>query len=281
MRIALHSPSQFSRLLNYLSRAPLSRFLMRLLFRRHYGNTVQEIFGIRFESPFGLACGYDENGEFYDTLADFGSGFVEIGPITIREKDGKGVEEAVSRLRENKAKTRLIAKITKNESTLTDNAAQDFARSMALLYDFVDMFVIDCQSGGVTEDIESLSEVIDRMLETRRYYDVKRPVFVNITKGTARSEVDDIIAYTMRSGLDGVVVKDTAWVEYIYRKTSGNLVIIASGEGVGTAEMAYRLLCEGASLVEFDQAFLRRGPVIFREANQLLHTLRKDTKHDD
>lgn len=278
MLFALHSLPQFSRYLSYLSRAPLSRFLTRLLFRRHYANTVQDIFGIRFDSPFGLACGYDENGEYYDTLADFGAGFVEIGPITIKEKDGKGVEEAVGRLRERKARTRLLAKITKNESTLTDDAAQDFARSMALLYDFVDMFVIDSQSGGVTEDIESLSEVIDRMLETRRYYDVKRPIFVNITQGTARSEVDDIIAYTMRSGLDGVIVKDTAWVEYIHKKTSGNLVIIASGEGVGTAEMAYRLLCEGASLIEFDQAFLREGPAILKEANQLLHTMRNRNK---
>ncbi len=276
-----HTLDQLKQRLERISRSPLLRVLLRWYYKRIYANTGQDIFGIHFDSPFGIASGYDENGCLYDTFSDFGSGFVVIGPITIREQDGQGVEEAVARLRLKKPSTRLIAQITNNEQTLENDAYKDFSRSMALLYDFVDMFVIDSRSAGVTQDIDYLSEIIDKLLETRRYFDVKRPIFINISQGVSRSEVDAILAYAMRVGLDGVVVRDCPMVEYIYKKTSGNLIVIASGPGIGTPEMAYRMLCDGATLVEFDQVFQRRGPIILKEANQLLHTLRKDTKHYD
>lgn len=270
-----HNMRHAKRNLEWLSHSKLLRFLMRLCYKRKYANTEQTIFGISFDSPFGLACGYDENGNLYDTLSDLGASFVEIGPITIKEIDGQGVEEAVALLREKKPRTRLLARITKNEKTIDENAHVDFCRSMALLYDFVDAFVIDSRSGGVTQDIEDLSEIIEKLLETRRYFDVKRPIFINISQGISRSEIDGIVSYAMRMGLDGIVVRDCPLVEYIHQKTSGNLIIIAAGDGVSTPEMAYRLLCEGATLVEFDQAFLREGPSIFKEANQLLHFMRE------
>lgn len=272
---ASHNMSHAKRNLEWLSHSKFLRFFMRLCYKRKYANTAQTIFNIRFDSPFGLACGYDEDGNLYDTLSDLGAAFVEIGPITLREQDGKGVEEAVALLRKKKPRTRLLARITKNELTIEQNAYQDFSRSMALLYDFVDAFVIDSLSGGVTQDVEELSEIIEKLLETRRYFDVKRPIFINISQGVSRSEIDEILSYSMRMGLDGIVVRDCPLVEYIYQKTSGNLIIIAAGDGVGTPEMAYRLLCDGATLVEFDQAFLQEGPSIFKQANQLLHFLRK------
>ena len=270
-----HNMAHAKRNLEWLSHSGPLRVLMRLFYKRRYANTAQNIFNIRFDSPFGLACGYDENGNLYDTLSDLGASFVEIGPITIREQDGKGVEEAVKLLRMKKPRTRLLARITKNEFTIDQESHKDFCRSMALLYDFVDAFVIDSLSGGVTQDVEDLSEVIEKLLETRRYFDVKRPIFINISQGLSRSEVDAILAYAMRMGLDGIVVHDCPLVEYIAKKTSGNLVIIAAGKGIGTPEMAYRMLCDGATLVEFDEAFLREGPSVFKKANQLLHFLRK------
>lgn len=270
-----HNLTQAKRILEWISHSRLLRFFMRLRYKRRYANTAQTIFDICFDSPFGLACGYDENGNLYDTLSDLGASFVEIGPITLREKDGQGVEEAVALLRKKKPRTRLLARITKNEFTIEQNAYQDFSRSMALLYDFVDAFVIDSLSGGVTQDVEDLSEIIEKLLETRRYFDVKRPIFINISQGVSRSEIDGILSYAMRMGLDGIVVRDCPLVEYIYKKTSGNLIIIAAGDGIGTPEMAYRMLCDGATLVEFDDAFLREGPTIFKKANQLLHFLRK------
>lgn len=265
-----------TRLLSILNRIPLLQAIYRLKYKRSYNNSARDVFDIHFDSPFGIASGYDENCEFYQTLSNFGAGFVEIGPIGLKEKDGKGVEEAVARLRLEKPSIKLVAHLT-NRNTLGDNIDEtaNLARSMALLYDFVDLFVIDSMASGVTEDINHLSEIIDKMLETRRYFDVKRPILVNITQGTCRSDVDAIVAYTMHSGLDGVVVKDCSLVEYIHKKTSGNLIIVASGDGIGTPEMAYRMLCEGASLVEFDEALLREGPILFKKANQLLHTLRK------
>ncbi len=42
----------------------------------------QEIFGLRFSNPVGLAAGFDKNAEAWRGLLGFGFGFVEIGTVT-------------------------------------------------------------------------------------------------------------------------------------------------------------------------------------------------------
>ena len=51
----------------------------------------QEVFGLVFDNPVGLAAGLDKNGEYIDALATLGFGFVEIGTITPRPQPGNPV----------------------------------------------------------------------------------------------------------------------------------------------------------------------------------------------
>src|SRR5512134_3149019 len=49
---------------------------------------ARELMGIRFPNPVGLAAGLDKNGEYIDTLAQLGFGFLEIGTVTPRPQPG-------------------------------------------------------------------------------------------------------------------------------------------------------------------------------------------------
>jgi len=44
--------------------------------------------GLEFPNKVGLAAGFDKNGEYIDTLASLGFGFIEIGTVTPLPQSG-------------------------------------------------------------------------------------------------------------------------------------------------------------------------------------------------
>ena len=42
----------------------------------------QEILGLKFQNPVGMAAGYDKNAEVFESLFKIGFGFVECGTVT-------------------------------------------------------------------------------------------------------------------------------------------------------------------------------------------------------
>ena len=47
-----------------------------------------ELFGVKANNPFGLAAGFDKNGELIDSALEYGFGYVEVGSVTY--EGGKG-----------------------------------------------------------------------------------------------------------------------------------------------------------------------------------------------
>src|SRR5262245_25540325 len=47
-----------------------------------------KLFGLTFDNPVGLAAGLDKNGDYIDSLAALGFGFLEIGTITPLPQQG-------------------------------------------------------------------------------------------------------------------------------------------------------------------------------------------------
>ena len=48
----------------------------------------QEIFGLKFPNPIGLAAGFDKNGTTPKAMQALGFGFVEVGSITAKPSEG-------------------------------------------------------------------------------------------------------------------------------------------------------------------------------------------------
>merc|ERR1719433_474780 len=53
-----------------------------------YTRLSQEIWGLRFDNPVGLAAGFDKHAESIDGLLEMGFGFVEIGSVTPEPQEG-------------------------------------------------------------------------------------------------------------------------------------------------------------------------------------------------
>jgi dihydroorotate dehydrogenase len=65
-------------------------------------NLEQQVAGLRFPSPVGLAAGFDKDAEVPDAMLGLGFGFVEVGTITPRPQAGNP-KPRLFRLKEDRA----------------------------------------------------------------------------------------------------------------------------------------------------------------------------------
>jgi dihydroorotate dehydrogenase len=320
--------------LAFLRHVPFARSIIRAVYKRESPDTAKEVFGIKFPNPVGLAGGLDKNGEFYNDMANFGFGFVEIGSLTPQPQDGnpkprcfrvpqdkaiinrfginnKGVRNAVEHLKKVRPEVIVAANISKNTTSINEDAAKDYESAFALLYDFVDMFVVNVSCPNVVgltslQDISFLSEIVDKLLDLRMYYDEYRPILLKVSPDLAKEQLDDIIDYCLRSGIDGLVAgnttrsrdgltipqekiekignggmsgapvhkKNLALVKYIHDKTEGKLPIIGVG-GIMSGEDAKAMIDAGASLVEIYSGFIYEGPALIKRIIKYLETHKK------
>ena len=303
---------------------PFSRSIIRAIYHRDSPSLEREVFGIHFPNPVGLAGGLDKNGELYNDLANFGFGFVEIGSLTPKPQDGnpkprcwrvpedralinrfginnKGVKNAVEHLKKVRPEVIVAANISKNTSSINEDAAKDYETAFGLLYDFVDMFVVNVSCPNVVgltslQDITFLSDIVDRLLDLRMLYDTYKPILLKVSPDLAHEQLDDIVDYCLRSGIDGIVAgnttrsreglnsisqeqieaignggmsgapvhhKNVELVRYINEKSGGKLPIIGVG-GIMSPEDAKEMLDAGASLIEIYSGFIYEGPSLIK-----------------
>ena len=310
--------------LKALRYVPFAGSFIRGIYKRETPSLEKEVFGIHFPNPVGLAGGLDKNGEFYNDMANFGFGFVEIGSLTPQPQDGnpkprcfrvpgdraiinrfginnKGVKNAVEHLKKVRPEVIVAANISKNTTSVNEDAAKDYESSFALLYDFVDMFVVNISCPNVVgltalQDMNFLSDIIDRLLSLRMYYDEYRPILLKVSPDLSHEQLDEIIDYSLRSGIDGIVAGNTTrsrdgltsispekieaignggmsgapvhkknleLVKYVHTRSEGKLPIIGVG-GIMSPEDAQEMIDAGASLVELYSGFIYEGPGLIK-----------------
>ena len=129
------------------------------------------------------------------------------------------------------------------------------------------------------------------------YHDEYRPVLLKVSPDLSHEQLDEIIDYCLRSGIDGIVAGNTTrsrdglhsisqekieeigngglsgapvhkknleLVRYVHTKSNGMLPIIGVG-GIMTPEQAKDMMDAGASLVEIYSGFIYEGPALIKK----------------
>lgn len=323
-------------MLKRLGRVPLFCSIVRGAFNVNAPELEREVFGIKFKNPVGVAAGLDKNGECFNGLSDFGFSFVEIGSVTPKPQLGnpkprvfrlvkdnalinrmginnKGVRAVVNSLMEHKHRTIVAGSLSKNSETSNESAPKDFENAFAIMYDFVDFFVLNISCPNVKDleklqDIDALTKIVDRLMSLRLFYDDYKPILLKVSPDIEKEQLDQILNLVLTTGLDGIVATNTTkdrpqslksdpediaemgkgglsgeplfersldLVKYINEKTGGLVPIIASG-GIMTPKNAKDMLDAGASLVEVYTGFIYEGPGFCR---RILKYLKKCSQH--
>ncbi|WP_104194782.1 quinone-dependent dihydroorotate dehydrogenase [Cryobacterium sp. M25] len=224
--------------------------------------------GLRFQSPFGVAAGFDKDGEAVLGLGQLGFGHVEVGTITAVPQPGNPKPRlfrlipdraVVNRMGFNNAGARaarvrlahvrsaagrpvLGINIGKSRVTAVEDATADYLVSAALLAPLADYLVVNVSSPN-TPGLRGLQE-LDRLAPLLRAVKIEAgatPLLVKIAPDLADAEVTRISELVVELGLDGIIATNTT-TSRAGLKTDAATVEAAGAGGLSGAPLQARSL---------------------------------------
>ena len=192
--------------------------------------------GLTFDSPFGVAAGFDKDVIGVAGLRALGFGHVEVGTLTAIPQDGnprprlfrlvpdravinrmgfnnRGAAAAAERLRAvRRRKTRPVVGVNIGKSRVVDvaDATADYVTSTRLLAPLADYLVVNVSSPN-TPGLRGLQavETLRPLLEAVRDAAGATPLLVKIAPDLADDEIEAVARLAVDAGLAGIVATNT------------------------------------------------------------------------
>lgn len=195
-----------------------------------------EALGLVFDSPFGVAAGFDKDVTGAAGLGALGFGHVEVGTVTAIPQDGnprprlfrlvpdravvnrmgfnnRGAAAAAARLRKLRRRRNrpvLGVNIGKSRVVEVEQATDDYVRSATLLAPLADYLVVNVSSPN-TPGLRGLQavETLRPLLEAVRDASGTTPLLVKIAPDLPDDEIDAIAQLAVDAGLSGIIATNT------------------------------------------------------------------------
>lgn len=192
--------------------------------------------GLTFDSPFGIAAGFDKNAEGIDGLGALGFGHVEVGTLTpvgqpgnekprlFRVLDDRGVVNrmgfnnegswaAQGRIAQASTRRRrpiIGANIGKNRDTDVENAVADYVVGAERLAPVADYLAVNVSSPN-TPGLRGLQELesLEPLLKAVQAHSGDTPVLVKIAPDMDDEQINAIVDLVVEIGLDGIIATNT------------------------------------------------------------------------
>ena len=216
----------------------------------------QNLFGLNFPNPLGLAAGFDKDGVAAPIWSSLGFGFAELGTVTYHPQPGNPRprlfrlpldKAALNRMGFNNSGAAVMAKLLaesqqnlisipiginlgKSQVTPLEEAAIDYLNSFRLLKDCGDYFVVNVSSPNTPglrslQDRGMLSSILDLLQKENT---AQKPLFVKIAPDLEWEAIADIISLSQAYHLAGIIATNTT----IRRDRLKTLVIEQTGKSV-------------------------------------------------
>ena len=201
----------------------------------------QNICGIDFINPIGLAAGFDKNGIAANIWRDFGFGFSELGTVTKFPQPGNkkprlfrlakeqaalnrlgfnnngsiSLEDNLIKQKIKKTKDRknicLGINFGKSKITPLDKSTEDYLASLKKLIPYCDYATINVSSPNT----EGLRKLQDPSLLKELLYEIKLlnecpPLFVKIAPDLNFKEIDEICKLINEMRIEGLIATNTS-----------------------------------------------------------------------
>ncbi len=226
--------------------APLRGLLSLLYARTPDPRLAQDVFGMRFSTPLGLAAGLDKNGVAIDAFAALGFSHVEIGTLTAHAQPGnpkprlfrlkadhavinrmgfnnQGAESVGARLASRKVGPaprgcHLGINLGKSKVTPLERALDDYSASVRALAPAADYVVVNVSSPNTPglRDLQSESALRPLLEGVRAVLDetcppspARKPLLLKIAPDLADAGIDAAVDVALGAGCDGLITTNT------------------------------------------------------------------------
>ena len=189
--------------------------------------------GITFDSPIGIAAGFDKKAEFYNSLGALGAGFVEIGSITKNDQPGNkkkrifrlpednaiinrmglnnlGVEETRRHLANTPKHVKVGISVAPGHGLTSEEMVEEMVEDIKEIHSFGDYIALN-QSCPNQKGVTTLQEipVAKNLLQKIHNLHIKEPVFCKFGNDITAEQLIELINET--DGLmDGIILTNTA-----------------------------------------------------------------------
>ncbi|USG66691.1 quinone-dependent dihydroorotate dehydrogenase [Brevibacillus ruminantium] len=229
-------------LLKMVEKSPAAKSLLKMMYQVRDQRLENQIWGLKFPNPVGLAAGFDKNAEVYHALAALGFGFVEVGTITPQGQPGNP-QPRLFRLMEHQAIINRMGfnnlgaylasqnlidyayadvpigiNLGKNKITPNEEAAQDYSKCLDMLYPYGHYFVINVSSPNTpnlrdlqeTESLRALIRAIrEKAAELQGRGVAAKPILLKVAPDMADEQMRDVVQAAVEEGLSGIIATNT------------------------------------------------------------------------
>ncbi|GHD40430.1 quinone-dependent dihydroorotate dehydrogenase [Mycetocola manganoxydans] len=237
-------------------------------FTRPSADIRVDTLGLNFDTPFGLAAGFDKDGEGVVGLGALGFGHVEVGTLTTHSQPGNpkprlfrlipdravinrmgfnngGAASAARRLARVRGipnRPVLGVNIGKSRVVGVDNAISDYLTSTKLLAPVADYLVVNVSSPNTPglRGLQELDKLAPLLTEVKQAAG-RTPLLVKIAPDLSDDEVRRIAELAVEVGLDGIIATNTT-IARSGLSTPAAVVEAAGAGGLSGAPLADRSL---------------------------------------
>ncbi len=218
-----------------LGKIPILREMLDFWFNYQHPMLVQDIKGVRFNNPVGLAAGFDKDARLMNILPHVGFGHEEIGSVTAKPCKGNkkprmwrlpkfksivvyyglknpGCQAVAKKLYGKKFNLTLgisIAKTNCKETADLNIGIEDYYKSFRLLEPFGDYFTINISCPNAFGGLPFTDKISFNKLLTRlEHVNTNKPIFIKMSPDLTDKELDDIIEVCDNHRVHGFIISN-------------------------------------------------------------------------
>lgn len=205
---------------------------------------TQRLFNLNFDSPIGLAAGFDKNGEVCSAVDRLGFGFAEIGTVTPKPQAGNpkprlfriienealinrlgfnndGVDQLIANVHTNQLKQTIPLGINIGPNKNTTNFIDDYILLIDKIYQNCQLFnyitinISSPNTAGLRDLQEEnalnnlLSNIYSKIDSLNIESDKKLPVFLKIAPDLDDNALDHIIELALKYKIEALIISNT------------------------------------------------------------------------
>lgn len=251
----------------------------------------QNIFGLKFPNPIGLAAGFDKNATMAPVLSKMGFGYLEIGSITANPSTGNPKPRSfrlpadrslINRLGLNNDGVQTISRRLKNldvsipvginiakthDPAITgEDAIRDYVYSFVILKEIADYITLNISCPNTTEgktfeEPETLNALLEH-LEIGKDSSLP-PVLVKFSVDLDESQLEELVSICEDHAIDGYVATNTSSKRENLKTPSSKVEKIGRGglSGKAIAERSTTMIRKIHTLTKGEKVIIGVGGI--------------------